>query len=160
LVKKIKPIAVDTISKVIKRNNLFYQKQSRMYHNPGSKVANRKIIYKSKIKHSLLTNNLGYVEIDTITLFIDGIKRYVYHAFDIQNKFDLAYTYTNLNSQNTVDFIKKLKQVYLLESGIKTIQTDNGLEFLGDFHQYLVNQGVNHLFTYPRCPKINGFIER
>jgi hypothetical protein len=156
----IKPIAIDTIGKVIKRNHLFYQKQGRMYHNPSSKVACRRISYKSKVKHSPITNNSGYVEIDTITLFVDGIKRYVYHALDIQNKFDFAYTYKNLNSQNTVDFIKKFNCVYPIESGIKTIQTDNGLEFLGDFHQYLLNQGINHLFTYPRCPKINGFIER
>lgn len=156
----IKPIAVDTIGKVIKRNHLFYQKQGRIYHNPSSKCATKKINYKTKVKHSPSIINSGYLEIDTITLFVDGLKRYVYHALDIQNKFDFAYTYNRLNSQNTVDFIKKLETVYPLSSGIKTIQTDNGLEFLGDFHQYLVNQGIVHLFIYPRCPKINGFIER
>lgn len=156
----IKPIAVDTIGKVIKRNHLFYQKQGRIYHNPSSKYATKKINYKTKVKHSPSIINSGYLEIDTITLFVDGLKKYVYHALDIQNKFDFAYTYNKLNSQNTVDFIEKLKTVYPLSSGIKTVQTDNGLEFLGDFHQYLVNQGTDHFFIYPRCPKINGFIER
>ena len=158
--RKIKPIAIDTIGKVINRNHLFHQKQGRMYNNPNSKYATKKISYKTKVKHSPLIINSGYLEIDTITLFVDGLKRYVYHALDVQNKFDFTYTYTKLNSQNTVNFFDKLKQIYPLSTGIHTVQTDNGLEFLGDFHKYLEKQNLNHFFIYPRCPKINGFIER
>ncbi|RJQ24506.1 hypothetical protein C4577_07640, partial [Candidatus Parcubacteria bacterium] len=40
--ENIKPIKISTIGKVIKRNNLFYQKAGRMYHNPASKYARRK----------------------------------------------------------------------------------------------------------------------
>jgi putative transposase len=43
---------------------------------------------------------------------------------------------------------------------IQTVQTDNGLEFLGDFDAYLKKRQIKHLFTYPRCPKINGVVER
>ena len=156
----IKSIAVDTIGKIIKRNNFFFQKQGRMYHNPNSRFARSKLSYKSKVKRSPKINHSGYVEIDTITLFIDGIKAYVYHAIDIQNRFTFAYAYPRLNSRNTVDFLDKLKLVYPYESGIKTIQTDNGLEFLGDFDLRLKQEKIDHLFIYPRCPKINGFIER
>jgi len=156
----IKSIAVDTIGKIIKRNNFFFQKQGRIYHNPNSCFAKRKVNYKSKVKRSPRINYSGYVEIDTITLFIDGIKSYVYHAIDIQNRFTFAYAYPRLNSRNTVDFLDKLKLVYPYESGIKIIQTDNGAEFLGDFDQRLKQEGITHLFIYPRCPKINGFIER
>ncbi len=156
----IKPIAVDTIGKVIKRNNLFFQKHGRVYHNPNSKRCGCKLNYKSKVKKSPVVGASGYLEIDTIHLFIDGIKIYVYHAIDVANKFDFAYGYIRLNSQNTVDFLNKIKQVYPIESGIKTVQTDNGLEFLGDFDQKLKKDNIPHLFIYPRCPKINGFIER
>jgi len=156
----INSIAVDTIGKVIKRNNLFFQKHGRVYHNPNSKRCGCKLNYKSKLKRSPKIIDSGYLEIDTIHLFIDGIKIYVYHAIDVQNKFDFAYGYTRLNSGNTVDFLNKIKQVYPIESGIKTIQTDNGLEFLGDFDKRLRKNNIPHLFIYPRCPKINGFIER
>lgn len=156
----IKPIAVDTIGKVIKRNNLFFQKHGRIYHNPNSKRCGCKLNYKTKVKKSPKVVNSGYLEIDTIHLFIDGIKIYIYHAIDVQNRFTFAYGYTRLNSQNTVDFLNKVKLVYPIESGIKTIQTDNGLEFLGDFDQRLRRDSISHLFIYPRCPKINGFIER
>jgi len=40
------------------------------------------------------------------------------------------------------------------------VQTDNGSEFLGVFDKYLKERGIEHKFTYPRCPKINGYIER
>ena len=46
------------------------------------------------------------------------------------------------------------------ERGIKVVQTDNGSEFLGVFDKYLKERGIEHKFTYPRCPKINGYIER
>ena len=48
--------------------------------------------------------------------------------------------------------------VYPLD--IKSVQTDNGLEFLGEFEDYLKSQNILHYFTYPRCPRINGCIER
>ena len=102
-------ISTSTIGKIIKRNNFFFQKQGRSYHDPSSKFALRKLSYKTRVKKSPSAQIPGYVEIDTITLFTEGIKRYVYHALDIQNKFDFAYTYKNLNSSNTVDFIKKME---------------------------------------------------
>jgi transposase InsO family protein len=156
----LKPISLTTIAKIINRNHFFFQKQGRNYHNPNSKVATRKVTYKTRVKRSPAVLTSGYIEIDTIALFVDGLKRYVYHALDVQNKFDFAYTYTRLNSQNTVDFIKKLEMVYPLITGIKIVQNDNGLEFHGDFESYLQQRRIKQLFIYPRCPKINGFIER
>jgi len=156
----LKSVSISTIGKIINRNHFYFQKQGRNYHDPNSKFATKKVSYKSRVKKSPNTMESGYIEIDTIALFVDGLKRYVYHALDIQNKFDFAYTYTKLNSKNTVDFIKKFEIVYPLESGIKIIQNDNGLEFHGDFENYLKQKQITQLFTYPRCPKINGFIER
>ena len=43
---------------------------------------------------------------------------------------------------------------------IKSMQTDNGSEFLGDFDEYLKSRMIPHYFSYPRCPKINGCVER
>ena len=48
--------------------------------------------------------------------------------------------------------------VYPLD--IKSVQTDNGLEFLGEFEDHLKSRNIPHCFTYPRCPRINGCIER
>ena len=39
-------------------------------------------------------------------------------------------------------------------------QSDNGPENLGLFDAQLKKDGISHFFIYPRCPKINTFIER
>jgi putative transposase len=43
---------------------------------------------------------------------------------------------------------------------VHTVQTDNGSEFLGDFHKDLEKQAITHLFIYPHSPRINGVVER
>ncbi len=45
-------------------------------------------------------------------------------------------------------------------SEIKVWQSDNGSENLGEFDKALKKEGIPHLFSYLRCPKINTHIER
>lgn len=52
LILRINPIATDTIGKITKRHNLFFQKHSRMYHNSNSKRCDCQLNYKPKIKRS------------------------------------------------------------------------------------------------------------
>ena len=155
----IKSISESTIGKVIKRHNL-YSKSRRVYHNPTHAHSKARLSYKKKVKRSPKPTTSGYIEIDSIVKFIHGIKLYIINAVDVKLKFQFSYGYTRLNSQNSLDFMKKLELVYPIQNGIKIIQTDNGLEFMGDFEDYLKRKNISHLFIYPRCPKINGFIER
>lgn len=155
----LQTISESTIGKVINRHNLSV-KTNRIYHNPDSGYAKRKVRYKMKVKRSPKVTDSGYIEIDTITKFIHGLKLYVFNAVDVTMKFQFSYGYPSLTSRNGQDFFKRLELVYPIHNGIKTVQTDNGLEFLGEFHRYLEQRNIPHLFIYPRCPKINGFIER
>jgi len=154
------PISVSTIGKVIKRHNLFFQKQGRVYHNPSSGWAKRKSFRRQKVRYSPKVKDFGYLEIDTVVMFLLGMKFYVYNALDVKLKFKFALAYKKANVLNTLDFFKKLQEVYPLKNGIKIVQTDNGSEYLGLFHKYLIKKGITHLFIYPRCPKINSFVER
>jgi putative transposase len=155
----ITPIKESTIGKVIKRNSLFYQKAGRMYHNPDSRYAKNKAkIRKLRIRYSPKHKELGHLQMDTILRFQDGIKYYFYTAIDTKGKFAFCLPARTLTSTNTLDFYLKLTQV--LPYKVKSIQTDNGLEFLGFFDAHLQKQEIPHLFTYPRCPKINGVVER
>ena len=156
----LKLISISTIGRIIKKNNLYFKRVGRTYHNPQSKWAKRKITYKRKVKHSPKTKKSGYIEIDTIVKFIHGIKLYILNAVDISLRFGFSYGYTRLNSKNSTDFLKRLKLVYPIHQGIHKVQTDNGSEFMGEFDRYLKEKGIKHLFIYPRCPKINGFVER
>ena len=156
----LEPISTSKIGRIIKKNSLFFQKLGRYYHNPAGGFAKRSINYKTKVRFSPKISDIGYVEIDTITRFVTSLKVYVFNAVDIKLKFQFSYAYKNLSSSTSLDFFKKLETVYPIQGGIKTVQTDNGLEFQGEFKMYLEKKGINQVFIYPRCPKINGFVER
>jgi len=151
----INPPSVSTIGKIISRLGLFYSKPNhRIYHQAGNhyRLASKRIRVK-KAKSSY-----GLIQLDTIERIDHGIRQYFYSAIDTRSKFALILNYPRKNSENTVDFIKKFRDVYPLT--IKTIQTDNGSEFLGNFNNYIKSVGLNHVFIYPRCPKVNGCVER
>ncbi len=63
---------------------MFYAETGRCYHNPNSKWANKRRDYKSKVKKSPREKEPGYIEIDSIIKFIDGIRVYVINAIDIK----------------------------------------------------------------------------
>lgn len=56
------------------------------------------------------------------------------------------------------DFYQRFSDVYPLT--IKSWQSDNGGENLGEFDEQLKKDSILHYFSYPRCPKINTYIER
>jgi len=160
LENSLRIISVSTIGKIIKRYNIFPYKPGRVYHDPSSRFAQEKINYKHKARYSPKPENIGYLEVDTVTFFINNIKRYIINAVDIKLKFQFSYTYSNLSSRTALDFFRKIEAVYPIKDGIHTVQTDNGLEFIGLFDQCLKQKQIKHIFIYPRCPKINGFVER
>jgi transposase InsO family protein len=43
---------------------------------------------------------------------------------------------------------------------ILSVQSDNGSENRGDFHQYLGTRGITHYFIPKRSPQWNGAVER
>lgn len=154
----LKTISVSTIGKIIKR--YCSKKPKRIYHNPSHQHKNLYNRYKTKVKRSPKISFPGYIEIDTIVKFVFGVKLYILNAVDVYTKFSFSYGYNRLSSKNSLDFLKRLLLVYPIKEGIHTIQTDNGLEFLADFDSYLKQKGIKHVFIYPRCPKINAYVER
>ncbi len=80
---------------------------------------------------------------DTVIKFVDGIRVYFLTAIDVKLKFAFSLPYAKLTSSVTVDFFQKLQSVYPIP--ITTVQTDNGLEFLGDFTSTWKNN-IFHMF--------------
>ena len=156
----IVPIKESTVGKVIKRNNLYYSRQGRIYHNPASGYATTRRLKEKRlrIKYAPRHTEVGHIQMDTMVTLTTGVGRYVYSAIDTYFKFSLSLPYPNLTSANTLDFFKKLLLVYPV--GLKDVQTDNGLEFLGLFDDFLKEKKIPHIFSYPRCPKINSVVER
>jgi transposase InsO family protein len=158
--KRIVTISESTIGKIIKRNNFFFQRSGRIYHDATSKWMEhpQKRAKRLRVKHPPKHTEFGHFQADTCVQFIDGISRYIISAIDSKLKFSFSYCYSNLSSRNSLDLLEKLQMIYPLP--VKSIQTDNGSEFLGDFDARLKKRGIPHYFSYPRCPRINGCIER
>lgn len=155
----ITPISASKVGRIIKRNNWFYGKPGRMYHNPSSGFARSHQRIKPRLAKAYQSHQPGdMLQLDTIVRFDVGIKRYIVTAIDLYSKFSFALAYKTLSSQATWDFYLKLKVVAPFK--IKAVKTDNGLEFGGKFDAYLKQQGVDHYFSYPRTPQSNAFIER
>jgi hypothetical protein len=156
----IPKISVSTIGNIIKRHNFFYQSQRKVYHDPASGWAQRskKKTKRLRIKHSFHPNYFGYILSDSVERITDGVKDYFISAIDAKMKFSLTLRYKRLTSENMMDFYLRFKEVY--PGKIKMWQSDNGPENLGLFDAELKKDNIPHYFIYPRCPKIDTFIER
>lgn len=98
------------------------------------------------------------LEIDTVVRFIGGTKRYIYTAINLEDRFAFGGAYTRHSSETAANFLKQLIEVAPFT--ITEIQTDNGSEFAHLFHEACTRLHIRHYHTYPRCPKMNGTVER
>lgn len=98
------------------------------------------------------------VEIDTVSIFTAGLKRYLLTAIDLPTRFAFAYIYKSSSSANARDFLMKLQKVAPFK--IARIQTDNGHEFQKHFVHACEQSKLVHFFNYPRHPQSNGHLER
>lgn len=120
------------------------------------RIHERMRVTKPKIRRP--KQNKKGLEIDTVVRFAERTKRYIYTAIDIKRKFAFAGAYTRHSSETAADFLEKL--VAVAPFTIREIQTDNGSEFAHLFHDMCVHLDIRHYHTYPRCPKMNGTVER
>lgn len=156
----IKTVSESTIGNIIKRHNMFYQKIGRYYHNPNGKWARNeaKKTKRLRVKHSPKPESFGYILSDTVIRLDNGVRDYYLSAIDAKLKFALTLNYKRLSSRNMKDFYLRFKTVY--PGKVKTWQTDNGAENLGEFDDALKADSIPHYFSYPHCPKIQTYIER
>ncbi len=98
------------------------------------------------------------IQIDAITVFVDGVRRYLLTGIDVFTRFAFAYSYENLTSYAATDFLKKFISITPFE--VKAIQTDNGHEFHKLFIDYADKNQITHFWSYPHHPQSNAYIER
>jgi hypothetical protein len=153
--KGIKLPSVSLIGKIIKRNNLFFQRPQSC-HDPERKKYTRK--KKERVKSSPKPDIGGYIQADTVETFVLGTKRYTISFIDVKLKAAYSKTFRGKLSKYSLEAFKEFQS--LLPQSIHTVQTDNGSEFEGVFDQYLTREKIKHIYTYPNCPKINAVIER
>lgn len=138
----------------LKQRGVLHAKTQLSFHARTGKHHERRTTKRKKQRRA---HKQG-MEIDTIVRFINGTKRYILTAVDVENRFAFAGAYTTRSSANAADFLQKLTVV--CPHPITQLQTDNGSEFAHHFHGACEKHRITHFHTYPRCPKMNAHIER
>lgn len=140
----------EKIGKIIKRNHYFFETR------PRTKRRVKPLI--PRLRQAPKQTEPGYIEMDSITLYVNNKKYYFVTVIDIVTKFAGVTLTKSLTSraakQALVEFTAKYSYT------IREVQTDNGHEFLGEFDDYLQVQKIPHQFIYFHSPKINGVVER
>jgi len=146
----IATIGLTTIAKLIKRRHLTFEKRIHI---------KRKFKFKKlRTRKSPKVNHPGFIQMDSITVYINEERHLFMSVIDIYTKYALVEYVDGLTAKNAKEVFTKFKDINPTE--IKTIQTDNGSEFLGVFHEYTQYLKLTHQFIYPKQPKINGVVER
>lgn len=147
----LKSLAESTIGKVIKRKHLTFEK--KVY---PLKLKNK--FRKLRVRKSPKVTTPGFIQMDSIVVYINYEKHLFMSVIDIYTKFAHVAYVENLSSATAVRVFKEFQE--LNPTPTHTVQTDNGAEFLKSFHEYVEEQTIKHQFIYPHMPKINSFIER
>jgi len=150
LEKQIPTISIGTIEKVIKRYRLTFESRR--------KVARKFKLKRLRSRYAPKVKSPGFIQMDSITVKINGITYHFMSVIDIYTKFAFVAMVHRQQSRYAVTTLQMFKQ--LTPNPIHTIQTDNGGEFLGEFYEYVEQQKLKHLFIYPHSPRINGVVER
>lgn len=143
------------IEKVIKRHRELWNIQ----HKRKVKVHKKRSIARVKAARELREKGLGsLIQVDTKYLSVLGHTYYIFSAIDCKSRYGFIYCYRSISSRSGKDFIKRVREYFPFEIG--AINTDNGSEYLLEFHKEVESWGIPHYFTDPHCPKQNGRVER
>jgi putative transposase len=160
----VKPVSESTVGRIIhdlKAKRRLPEASHISIHGKSGRLLefkSRQAMKKTRRKGFYPAKPGDLVEMDTISFFIGGIKRYMFTAIDIKTRFAFAYAYKSNSSANGRDFLKKFTTAAPFP--ITHIQTDNGSEFLKHFNQSCRDNDLVHFFNYPSHPQSNGHLER
>lgn len=138
------------IGKLIKRHGYFFTSHKR-------KQSKSRLLL-PRLKRCPVQSSPGYIEMDSVVIYIFSHRYYFVTVIDIMTKFAWVKLTTSLSSKAARLAMEEFKSRY--NYSIREVQTDNGHEFLGEFDRYLTSERIPHQFSYPRSPKVNGVVER
>lgn len=98
------------------------------------------------------------VQIDTKYVWQEGRRQYQRTFVDVFTGLQHAVVVPSLEAQATIKAFQAAEQV--LPFPMLGVQTDNGSENRGVFHQYLGERGIAHYFIPKNSPNWNGAVER
>ncbi|MDP2812425.1 MAG: DDE-type integrase/transposase/recombinase [bacterium] len=148
LVKKEMGLSISTT--IIYR----YYKRRKLIRKPQ-----RKFLWYAPMKHHLVAQNPGEgVQVDVKYVYESGQRKFQFSVFD---PFTLKYHFTifhNKESKNSILAFQNAEIYFGFK--ISSVQTDNGSEFRGAFHEWLTVKNIPHYFIPKKSPWWNANVER
>lgn len=140
-------ISSTTIYKYYKRKKLIRKPQKKLkWYTP------LKSPYSSKTMGENVQLDVKYVPGE------DSTWNYQFRFIDTVTNLQYAVDMNNKDALSSIQAFKKARRYFSFE--IKGIQTDNGSEFRGLFHSYLVKNNITHRYIPKRSAPWNGKVER
>lgn len=148
------PNSSASVGRLIKRKNYFFAGKTQV---KGKRVRNQS---KQRIKlcPKVADTKPGYIQLDGVKFYYLGRYYYFLTAVDIVTKQAWVKVVTSFKSKYAAAFLEEILNTAWFT--VHTIQTDNGSEFELFFEKAIQEFKLNHLFSYPKHPKTNGFVER
>jgi len=145
-------ISASTIGRVLKRKGLIDKRVSRKRYKAAKSP-------KQRYPRGLRIHCAGdMVQIDTkFVIMLGGRMIYQFTAIDVLTKRRVLRYYSSLLSKNGADFLKVCLETFPFT--LKSVQTDNGKEFLKDFDALCKKISLTHYFIEPAHPKQNTYVE-
>lgn len=146
----ISSVGLTTIGKIIKRRRFTFEE--KVY------IPRKFKFKKLRTRKSPKVNQPGFIQMDSIIVYVNYQRHLFMSIMDIYTKFALVEYVDSLSAATAKAVFTKFQKVN--PTSITIVQTDNGSEFLGVFHNNLEELGIKHQFIYPRLVKVNSIIER
>ncbi|MCD6219799.1 transposase [Candidatus Calescamantes bacterium] len=130
-----------------------------LYWHPikNEKLRKRRKLAQKKKRITELKNKViegFFFQLDTIVIWWNGVKRYIFTAVDRTSRIGFARVYKSITSFNARDFLYRLW--YLVDGKITIVQSDNGSEFAKLFEEGCKKLEIEHYYSRVRTPQDNG----
>lgn len=147
------------IQKVIEKYGLYWKPKK------AARIARKRKLAQKKKRITELGNlpwwqkKAGYIIcLDTIVIYWNQTKRYIFTAIDKYGKVAFARMYRSKSTVNAKDFLLRLN--YLMDGQVPRVGHDNGSEFQKYFGQACQELKIEQYWSRVRTPKDNATNER
>lgn len=143
-------LGIDLSTTIIYR---FYQRKGLI------RKPQRRLPWYKPMKRALIVNKQGVgVQMDVKYIYYTGKRQF---KFSVLDPFTEKYHFTVFStkeSKNSIIAFKKAEKYFGFK--ILSVQTDNGSEFRGYFHNWLTKKKIKHFFIPKSSPYWNAQVER
>lgn len=148
-------ISESSVGRVLKRRGLVN------IYGAGAKKRKKSNIYIEKTRAKREDRDLSpghQVQIDVKYYRVETSWYYRFVAIDTKTRIKHHKVYFSKTSSIGEAFLREIEKLFPFP--IEGYQTDNGSEFLKEFHAWIEDNHRNHYFTYAYTPQMNGRVER